>query len=111
MLSGERVELDGTDAEHTVIVECWAHQSAPKAAQRHKVLSDAFKLHWIGTVLSPTPRRIICLSDTAAAAPFLPTARTWAARALHDLGIEVIIVTLPETVRHAVLDAQRPQYR
>lgn len=109
--SGERVEVDGADADHRVVVECWAHQGAPKAAQRNKVLSDAFKLHWIGTVLDPRPRRILCLSDPAAAAPFLPTARTWAARALHDLGIEIVVVTLPDTVRAAILDAQRRQYR
>jgi hypothetical protein len=109
--TGERVEVDGADADRIVIVECWAHQGAPKAAQRHKVLSDAFKLNWIGTVLDPRPRCIRCLSDPDAAAPFLPTARTWAARALHDLGIQVIVVTLPDTIRNAILDAQHRQYR
>lgn len=51
------------------------------------------------------------ISDPAAAAPFLPTARTWATRALHDLRIEVIIVTLPDTIRASILEAQRRQYR
>ena len=48
--SGERVEVDGVDAHRTVVVECWAHQGAPKPAQRNKVLSHAFKLSWIGTL-------------------------------------------------------------
>jgi hypothetical protein len=109
--SGERVEVDGADTDRTVVVECWAHQGAPKAAQRNKVLADAFKLNWIGTILDPSPRRILCLSDPAAAAPFLPTARTWAARALHDLDIDVIVVTLPDTIRNTILEAQRRQYR
>lgn len=108
--SGERVEVDGADPERRVLVECWAHQGAPKAAQRHKVLSDGFKLSWIGTALYPRARRILCLSDPIAAAPFLPTARTWAARALHDLKIEVIVVTLPDTLRNTILEAQRRQY-
>ncbi len=51
--SGERVEIDGTDAHRTVLVECWAHQGPPKAAQRNKVLADALKLHWISTTLYP----------------------------------------------------------
>jgi hypothetical protein len=109
--SGEWVEVDGADTDRTVVVECWAHQGAPKSAQRNKVLSDAFKLSWIGAVLYPRPRRILCLSDPAAAAPFLPAARTWAARALHDLSIDVIVVTLPDTVRDSILNAQRRQYR
>jgi hypothetical protein len=42
--SGERVEVDGADANQSILVECWAHQGPPKSAQRHKVLADAFKL-------------------------------------------------------------------
>ena len=38
--SGERVEVDGADADLSVLVECWAHQGPPKSAQRHKVLAD-----------------------------------------------------------------------
>jgi hypothetical protein len=62
-----------------------AHQGSPKSAQRHKVLADAFKLTWIATTMSPRPRLILCLSDPLAAAPFLPGARSWAARAFQDL--------------------------
>ena len=109
--SGERVEVDGADLQHTVLVECWAHQGPPKSAQRHKVLADAFKLHWISTTLYPRPRRILCLSDPAAAAPFLPQARSWAARALQDLDITVMVVPLPDDVRDGILAAQRRQYR
>ena len=111
LVSGERVEVDGSDADRTVLVECWAHQGAPKVAQKHKVLTDAFKLHWISTTIYPRPRRILCLSDPLAAAPFLPSARSWAARALQDLDIEVRVVTLPEDLRQEILGAQRRQYR
>jgi hypothetical protein len=109
--SGERVTVDGADSDRTVLVECWAHQGAPKPAQKNKVLADAFKLSWIGGVLYPRPRRILCLSDPEAAAPFLPSARSWAARALQDLGIEVRLVRLPDSVRDEILAAQRRQFR
>jgi len=42
VLSGERVAVDGADADLSVLVECWAHQGPPKSAQRHKALADAW---------------------------------------------------------------------
>lgn len=109
--SGARVEVDGADVDRRILVECWAHQGTPKAAQRHKVLSDAFKLTWIATTIYPRPRLILCLSDPVAAAPFLPTSRSWAAQALQDLGIVVTVVDLPADVRQRIEDAQKRQYR
>lgn len=109
--SGARVEVDGADVDRRILVECWAHQGTPKAAQRHKVLSDAFKLTWITTTIYPRPRLILCLSDPVAAAPFLPTSRSLAAQALQDLGIAVTVVDLPADVRRRIEDAQKRQYR
>jgi len=109
--SGERVEVDGADADRSVLVECWAHQGPPKSAQRHKVLADAFKLTWVSTTMYPKPRLILCLSDPLAAAPFLPGARSWAARAFQDLGVTISVVDLPDELRQDLLRAQRRQYR
>ena len=109
--SGERVEVDGADADRSILVECWAHQGPPKTAQRHKVLADAFKLTWISTTIYPRPRLILCLSDPLAAAPFLPGARSWAARAFQDLGVTISVVDLPFDLRQDLLQAQRRQYR
>jgi hypothetical protein len=111
MPSGERVEVDGADAERSVLVECWAHQGPPKSAQRHKVLADAFKLTWISTTMAARPQLILCLSDPLAAAPFLPGARSWVARAFQDLGVKISVVDLPADLRHKLLQAQRRQYR
>jgi len=109
--SGERAEVDGADADRSVLVECWAHQGPPKSAQRHKVLADAFKLSWVSTTMYPKPRLILCLSDPLAAAPFLPGARSWAARAFQDLGITISVVDMPAELRQDLLQAQRRQYR
>jgi hypothetical protein len=109
--SGERVEVDGADADRSILVECWAHQGPPKSAQRHKVLADAFKLTWIAATIYPRPRLILCMSDPLAAAPFMPGARSWAARAFQDLGVTISVVDLPVDLRHNLLQAQRRQYR
>ena len=109
--SGERVVVDGADESRTVLAECWAHQGSPKSAQRHKLLADAFKLAWIATTLNPRPQLILCLSDPAAAAPFIPGGRSWAARALQDHRIAVCVVDLPDDLRQRLLEAQRRQYR
>ncbi len=109
--SGERVEVDGADAARSILVECWAHQGSPKTAQRHKVLADAFKLTWISTTMYPRPRLILCMSDPLAAAPFLPGARSWAARAFQDLGVTISVVDLPADLRQDLLQAQRRQFR
>ena len=109
--SGARVEIDGADAQKSVLVECWAHIGPPKAAQRHKVLSDAFKLVWISSTLYPRPRLILCVADEAAAAPFRPSSRSWAGRALKDLNIEVIVVPISDELRETLVKAQRRQFR
>lgn len=110
MPSGVRAEVDGADPERTILVECWAHQGMVKSAQRHKVLADAFKLSWIATTIYPRPRLILCLSDPAAAAPFV-SLRSWPAQALRDAGIEVIVVELPTEIRQHIKAAQQRQYR
>ena len=106
-----RVEVDGADEDLTLLVEAWAHQGPPKAAQRHKVLTDALKLAWVASTLPARPRLVLCLSDPVAAGPFIGS-RSWAAAALRDLGVEVRVVdNLPDEVRALVLRAQHRQYR
>jgi hypothetical protein len=109
--TGARVEIDGADEHRSVLVECWAHQGAPKSAQKHKVLADALKLTWIASTMYPRPRLILCLSDPLAAAPFVPNARSWAAQALVDLGVSIELVELPHDLREGIIQAQQRQYR
>lgn len=107
---GIRVEVDGADAELTVLVEAWAHQGPPKAAQKHKVLADVLKLLHVAATLPVAPRLVLCLSDPEAARHFT-SARSWAAHALRGFAIEIALVELPADVRTEVLAAQQRQYR
>jgi hypothetical protein len=106
---GGRIELDGVSDQPPILVEVWAHQGPPKAAQKAKVMTDAMRLLFAARVLGTAPRLILGLTDRAAAAHF--TGRTWMSQALRELGVEVEIVELPEPVRESVLRAQARQYR
>jgi hypothetical protein len=106
---GSRVELDAASDDLTVLCEAWAHQGRPKPAQKNKVITDAFKLAFVGRVVGGKPRLVLLLSDEAAAAPF--RGRSWHAAALKEFGIEIAVVQLPEAVRAAIRTAQDRQFR
>lgn len=106
---GGRVEIDAAAEDLSVLCEAWAHQGRPKAAQRNKVLTDAFKLAFVAKTLGTSTRLILLLSDPLAAAPFLGA--SWGAGALRSFGILVEVVPLPEAVRTGVLNAQTRQFR
>jgi hypothetical protein len=108
--NGIRVEVDGADEELTVLVEAWAHQGPPKAAQKHKVLADVLKLLYVAAPRPVAPRLVLCLCDPEAARHFT-IARSWAAHALRNFAIEVSVVELPADVKAAVIAAQQRQYR
>lgn len=92
-----------------VLVEVWAYQGQPKSAQRNKVLSDALKLQFVGDVLDGDYRLVLCLTDAAAAAPFV--GRSWFADALQHAGIDVEVVAIPDDLKASIRAAQSRQYR
>lgn len=106
---GGRVEIDAASADLTVLCEAWAHQGAPKSAQRNKVVTDAFKLAYVARTLGGQHRLIILLSDELAAAPF--RGQSWYAAAIREFGVEFVVVELPADVRDQVRNAQARQYR
>jgi hypothetical protein len=109
---GATTEIDGVCPDPPTLVEAWAHQGAPKAAQKHKVMADAAKLAWAAAAFYPNgARKILLFSDPMAAAQWLPSSRSWMAVALTHFGIEVRVVELPAEVRVGVVAAQTRQYR
>lgn len=102
------VTVDGASETPSVLVEVWAHQGTPKAAQKAKVIADAFKLLWLDrTFFGGEARKILALSSAAAASHF--QADAWVAQAFRDLGIDVIVVPLPAPVEAKILRAQERQ--
>jgi hypothetical protein len=108
--SGAKVEINGADAEQTVLVECWAHQGSAKVAQKYKLVNDAVKLHWIAQSLPPRPRRLIlCVCDEAAVKHL--RGNSWQGHAIAELGVGLEVVQLPDEFVAAIVEAQKRQYR
>ncbi|MEJ2890874.1 hypothetical protein [Actinomycetospora aeridis] len=51
---GGKVQLDGISDDNSVILEAHAHQGALRGAQAKKVLTDALKLVWVRSWVSPS---------------------------------------------------------
>jgi hypothetical protein len=106
---GGRLELDGACENPPILVEAWAHQGAPKAAQKAKIMTDAMRLLLASRTLRTEPKLILLLTDRESGSALM--GRSWMAQALRELAIGVEVVELPEEVKEAVLRAQTRQYR
>ena len=107
--NGSCLEVDGCNEQRTVLCEAWAHQGAPKSAQKMKVITDASKLFLAGKVIGGDVRRIFVFADDCAAAWF--RGRSWMAEALRTMQVEVCVIELPADVRASLITAQKRQYR
>jgi hypothetical protein len=106
---GKWLEIDGTVEEPPVLCEAWAHQGPAKGGQKHKVMTDAFRLLYASKFLPKPPRLILLFGDSEAAAQFQGT--SWMAQVLRANGIDVVVVDLPEEVKRSLREAQRRQFR
>jgi len=114
-VAGERVELgdgyfanvDGINRDRRFICEIYSRIGKLQAAQVEKVASDILKLGVLERALGGTWRKAMCFADETAANVLRN--RSWLAKASKDLGVEVIVLSLPDSVRKAVLAAQTRQ--
>lgn len=106
---GGWIEVDGVSGDPLILCEAWAHQGPPKSAQKHKVMSDAFKLLFVANLVGHNAQKILLFGDEAAADHF--RGKSWMAQALQAHNIEVRTVDLPEETRLALWEAQKRQFR
>lgn len=102
------VNVDGFhDGPPAVLAEVFAHQGPLKGGQRHKLISDAFKLLAASKVLFASGAHVmLVLTDDQAAAG---VRAGWRGLALKALGVEVRTVVLPARVSARVRLAQERQ--
>lgn len=107
--NGGRVEVDGSSADLSILVEAYAHQGTLRGGQPKKLAADALKLTWIGRQVD-AQRLILAVADRSVES-YLRRPRAWLTQALIDLGIEVICVNLGATTTSALRTAQTTQFR
>jgi hypothetical protein len=104
------IEIDGFCESPLILCEAWAHIGVPKSAQKHKVMTDAFKLILVNRLFfNGGGMCILLFADNEAASYFKQ--RSWMAQCLKEYNIAVEVVELPKDKRDNVLNAQKRQYR
>jgi len=106
---GSWIELDGFCESPMILCEAWAHIGPPKSAQKNKVMTDAFKLLFVGTFFEGNGQRILLFADPDAGAHF--QGKSWMARCLREHDIRIEVIELPPELKAKVLKAQRRQFR
>ncbi|MDP2767323.1 MAG: hypothetical protein Q8O41_07730 [Candidatus Methanoperedens sp.] len=106
---GSWIEVDGFCDSPLILCEAWAHIGNPKSAQKHKVMTDAFKLLFIDNLLYGDGKRILLFADKKAATHF--QGKSWMAQCLKKHNIIVEIIELPTEIKTDVKKAQKRQYR
>lgn len=106
---GGWLEVDGASDSPPIICEAWAHVGSAKGGQKHKLMTDAFKLVFLGQLLPPKTRKILVLGDSDAIQHL--RGRSWMAQALRANNVEIEVVKLPDDVRERLRRAQRRQFR
>lgn len=103
---GSRVEVDGTDNDHTVFAEVYARQGVLKGGQVKKVAQDILKLAMLSRNW-PDARLVLVFASPEAARTV--TGKGWLAEAVTDFGIEVLVADIEPSLREGLQDAQRRQ--
>ena len=109
LASGAIVEVDGVTRDRSVLVEAFARQGAPKGGQKRKVAADALKLITFAHEHDAQPRMILAFADERLAA--WARGGSWLASALAAWGVEVMVVSLDESVATGLRAAQARQFR
>jgi hypothetical protein len=91
-----------------VFSEAFAHQEALHGSQPDKVVSDAFKLAFLGRRW-PNADLFLFFSDKVASRRFQPHSKSWVAKAIAELSVKVVIVQVPEPLREQLPQVQNPQ--
>lgn len=83
---GGRAEVEGVDADDSVVVQFVIKSGEFTSQHRNKVMADMFKLVWLRTALMSGARSILCVGPGA-----VPAFRrgTWLRTAADDLDIEL----------------------
>jgi hypothetical protein len=112
-LCSEWLELAGGACVHVdgfhrgpppVLAEVFAHQGPLKGGQRHKLMSDAFKLVAVSKELFESKAKVMLVLTDDIAADGLR--RGWRGAALKALDVEIVVAPISDEVASRVVAAQ-----
>lgn len=83
---GNRVEVEGIDADGRVLVQLVSNQGTYKPAYRNKVMADMFKLLWLRDAVPTAERAVLLVSEL-----IVQALGGWVGGAAADLGIEIYV--------------------
>ncbi|MGY1502802.1 hypothetical protein ACW4TU_40555 [Streptomyces sp. QTS52] len=83
---GNRVEVEGIDADGRVLVQLVGNQGTYKPAYRNKVMADMFKLLWLRDAVPTAERAVLLVSEL-----IVQALGGWVGGAAADLGIEIYV--------------------
>ncbi len=83
---GNRVEVEGIDADGRVLVQLVSNQGTYKPAYRNKVMADMFKLLWLRDAVPTAERAVLLVSEL-----IVQALGGWVGCAAADLGIEIYV--------------------
>jgi hypothetical protein len=106
---GGWLEIDGACDQPPILCEAWAHQGPAKAAQKHKLMTDAVKLLYAAKLMGAPPCLILLFADETAAAHL--RGRSWMGQMLKGNGVNIEVVALPSDLRESIRAAQVRQFR
>lgn len=101
------VNPDGVDSSNRAIVEVYARVGGLKGSQVHKVKADLLKLVYLGSLLGPHWRKIMCFGSEEAASSV--RGKSWAAEAAKHFNVEIMVEHLSHEQKQRVVSAQSRQ--
>ncbi|MAP27015.1 MAG: hypothetical protein CL578_07010 [Alteromonadaceae bacterium] len=101
------VQLDGLDEKRQAVCEVYARIGRLKGSQPDKVASDILKLCLFEQFRGSSWRKILCFACPEAAK--MVQGKSWLSAAVKLFGVEVHVISLTESERMKLLEAQARQ--
>lgn len=92
-----------------IVCEISARIGKMRSAQIHKIMNNSLKMLFLEDHLKQSYRKILVFIDDEAASKFVGNG--WHGECLRKHNIEVMVLPIPESIKVAILYAQKEQYR
>lgn len=108
--NGQKCQIDGVDHKNKILCEVSARIGTTSASRDKKMVSDSAKMVLAEQSLKGKWRKILVFVDSKFASNFdSATSSKWQAEAINHLGVEVLVQTIPSSLKTKIVAAQKKQ--